>query len=72
MHLVSEDNQWVNFESLNRRFFFVRDEALHTENSYKLSTQQAEKLLEEAGFPAVAAWFDPEQWYGLFLGRKSA
>lgn len=71
MHLVSRREQSVRIDALEEKFHFDSGESLHTENSYKLSTERLKSLLCDAGFPLEIVWTDADHWYGLFLGEKS-
>src|SRR5207244_13225601 len=48
MHLVARDGHVVNIG--NYRFYFDRGESIHTENSYKYSGPEFERLAASAGF----------------------
>ena len=48
---------------------FAAGESIHTENSYKYRTGQAEAMLAEAMFRAEATWTDPRGWFAVCLGR---
>ena len=64
MHLVARDAHAVNIG--NYRFFFTRGETIHTENSYKYSVEQFERLAANAGFEFARLWSDPRRWFGVF------
>ena len=64
MHLVARDAQVVNIG--NYRFFFERGESVHTENSYKYSVPQFERLAANVGFTLAKRWTDARGWFGLF------
>jgi dimethylhistidine N-methyltransferase len=61
MHLVSRCTQTVVFEG--EPYEFEEGETLHTENSYKFTTQGLRRLAERAGFRAGPAWTDPERLF---------
>ena len=48
------------------RFSFDRGESIHTENSYKYSVPEFERLATSAGFEPAKCWTDPRGWFGLF------
>lgn len=72
MHLVSRIFQQVYLAELEQTFVFQAGESIHTESSYKLTVQQVQELLQQAGFPFVSVWMDPQRWFGVFLGRRSS
>jgi dimethylhistidine N-methyltransferase len=61
MHLVSKHMQNVRLEK--ETFHFDKGETIHTENSYKYSPQEFEKLAREAGWHPKMLWADRD---GLF------
>ncbi|MFZ2540955.1 MAG: L-histidine N(alpha)-methyltransferase [Gallionella sp.] len=61
MHLVSHHRQ--NIRLGNETFHFDKGESIHTENSYKYSTQEFQKLAREAGWHPKMLWTDRD---GLF------
>ena len=64
MHLVARDAHAVNIG--NYRFSFERGESIHTENSYKYSVPQFERLAANAGFEPAKLWTDARGWFGVF------
>ena len=48
MHLVSKVEQSVDI--FNEKIFFKKGESIHTENSYKYSTNKFEALISKSGF----------------------
>ncbi|HET7671092.1 MAG TPA: L-histidine N(alpha)-methyltransferase [Burkholderiales bacterium] len=64
MHLVSLADQAVNIG--NYRFSFARGESIHTENSYKYSVADFQRLAANAGFEAARLWTDPRDWFAVF------
>ena len=48
---------------------FTAGERIHTENSYKYSTESFTALLESAGFANIRVWTDPRNWFALFFAR---
>ena len=64
MHLVARDAQVVNIG--NYRFSFDRGESIHTENSYKYSVPEFERLAASAGFESAKCWTDARGWFGVF------
>ena len=64
MHLVSLEEQAVNIGA--HRFFFRTGESIHTENSYKYSVEEFQRLAANAGFRRARLWSDRRGWFGLF------
>ena len=74
MHLVSRIPQQVSIKALDREDLafavdFTLGESIHTENSYKYASGQAEALLASAGFAPVESWTDDRGWFAVCLGR---
>ena len=67
MHLVSQCEQQVSIEG--NQFKFSNGETIHTENSYKYTTQEFIKLAQQAGFESVALWVDADQLFSVHLFR---
>ena len=61
MHLVSLKDQRVRLQDLT--FRFTAGETIHTENSYKYSVEDFQRLARHAGFEPEAVWTDGR---GLF------
>jgi len=70
MHLESLAAQTVKLDALELTVEFEAGERLHTENSYKYKIDQAEALMNEAGFPVTRRWTDAEGWFAVLLGLK--
>lgn len=64
MHLVATEAQEVNIG--HYRFSFARGESIHTENSYKYSVPEFERLAANAGFELAKIWSDTRGWFGVF------
>jgi dimethylhistidine N-methyltransferase len=71
MHLVSQVAQTVRLAALDLQIEFVPGESIHTENSYKYRTGQAEEMLAEAGITPVERWTDARGWFAVYLGRAT-
>jgi L-histidine N-alpha-methyltransferase len=69
MHLESLLAHEVSIPSLELSLAFRRGETIHTENSYKFTTERADHLLAQTGFTVVDKWTDPRKWFGVFLAR---
>ena len=66
MHLEASVEQAVHLGGRAVRRF-ARGERIHTENSYKYSAEEFERLLREAGFERVQRWAAPGDAYFVFL-----
>jgi len=64
MHLVATEAHVVNIG--HYRFSFERGESIHTENSYKYSVPEFERLAGNAGFEPAKLWSDARGWFGVF------
>jgi len=69
MHLESRYEQKVWVQELKRIFRFAAGERIHTENSYKFSTESVSRLIYSSGFRMERCWVDPEQWFRVVLAR---
>ena len=67
MHLVSLREQQISIGQ--SRFEFARGETIHSENSYKYTTQEFIKLAQCAGFQSVALWVDADNLFSVHLFR---
>jgi dimethylhistidine N-methyltransferase len=67
MHLISNCKQKVFLSDLDLDVTVKKNEAIHTENSYKYTQTQIEKFSEGAGLKLVKQWFDSKQWFSLNL-----
>ncbi len=56
MHLVSTVHQVVGFKNI--RFVFEKGETIHTENSYKYTTDEFVAIATAAGFSSSRIWSD--------------
>jgi len=67
MHLVSLQKQQINIGQ--SRFEFTSGETIHSENSYKYTTQEFIQLAQYAGFQSVALWVDADNLFSVHLFR---
>ena len=67
MHILSNEDQQVFISSLNKKIDFKKNESIHTENSYKYSPDDINKLVKRAGFSIEKEFFDKNNWYELVL-----
>lgn len=65
MHLVSDKDQIVSIN--DQSFSFKQGEIIHTENSYKYTTEEFTNLAKQAGFNSNALWMDPQRLFSVFL-----
>jgi L-histidine Nalpha-methyltransferase len=65
MHLVSLRAQRVHLSALDLDVAFAAGETIHTENSYKYSTDEIDELARAAGFTVDARWYDSKRRFCL-------
>jgi dimethylhistidine N-methyltransferase len=70
MHLVSQTDQTVRIDALDREFSFVQDERIHTENSYKYALEEIDTLVEWTDLKLKGQWFDSEERFSLNLLQR--
>lgn len=63
MHLVSKRPQTARLQG--HSFSFRAGESIHTESSYKYSTERFNALAKGSGWTPVAAWTDPERMFSV-------
>lgn len=68
-HLISLDEQQVNFGELKRSFTFKKFEPIHLEYSYKFLPSDIEKLCTQAGYSLIRNFTDAEGYYLSSLWR---
>lgn len=64
MHLVSREQQVV--EILKSNIKFSEGETIHTENSYKYSTDQFKLKVERIGYKVLKVWKDSQDLFSVF------
>ncbi len=69
MHLESRAEQTVQIRGLGRAFHFSRGERIHTENSYKYSSESIATLLRQSGLTLEKIWIDQQGWFSEVLAR---
>lgn len=67
MHLVSQKPQTINIEG--SEFSFAEGEGIHTENSYKYTTQEFKQLAARSGFDSTNLWVDENELFSVHLFR---
>ncbi len=69
MHLESIRDQDVYIAAAGLELNFVKNETIHTENSYKFTDETVTALLEESGLQIESTWKDELDWYAVTLSR---
>jgi len=69
--LRSSVDQTVSLEALNLQVEFAAGESIRTEISRKFNLAMMQQKLQAQGLKPLAAWTDPQQWFGLLLVQKS-
>ncbi len=67
MYIVSNRDQDVRTEAMDRTFHFDEGERIHTENSHKYTHEAIEKIAGEAGLHIIRQWQDPRDLFNLTL-----
>jgi dimethylhistidine N-methyltransferase len=67
MHIASIKSQTVELDGTSIRF--DEGETIHTENSYKFTIEEFQRLAGQAGFEPVNAWTDPSNLFSLHYLR---
>lgn len=65
MHLVSRHDQQMQIDG--RLFEFKAGESIHTENSYKYTPEEFQRLAWEAGWAVEKVWLDPQRYFSVHL-----
>jgi L-histidine Nalpha-methyltransferase len=69
MYLASVQAQSVFLSDIDMDVSFAEGERIHTENSYKYSSEMVEKIVRESGFKLEQSWHDRQKWFGVHLAR---
>jgi len=67
MHLDSVRAQRVRIQALGLEVDFADGESIHTENSYKYSVEEIERLAEQASLATESRWLDADGLFSLNL-----
>jgi L-histidine Nalpha-methyltransferase len=67
MHIVSTRDQQVYVGRLNQTYSFDKNETIHTENSYKYSSEQIRQMAEESNLVIKGNFFDAKKWFSVVL-----
>lgn len=70
MHLESKVDQEVRVGAIKKTFHFKNGETIHTENSYKYSQNNLNKLVKNAGLEMIQSFTDRKKQYTLILLKK--
>lgn len=70
MHLRCLNPHTVDLQALDLKVSFVSGETIRTEISRKFNLQEVQAELAEKGLKPLAAWSDPNDWFGLILSQK--
>lgn len=74
MHLESKMEQHVRIKGIGDkpvRIHFERGETIHTESSYKFTSELISDELEQSGFRQVEMWQNPDSLFGLSLSEAT-
>jgi L-histidine N-alpha-methyltransferase len=69
MHLQAKRDVALRWAGGERAF--AKDERIHTENSYKWTTQSFSDLLVQSGFAKPTVWTDVEQKFAVMWASAS-
>jgi L-histidine Nalpha-methyltransferase len=70
MYLESARDQDVQIAAAELELDFRSGETIHTENSYKFTSETLGALLTDSGLEIETAWKDERDWYALTLSRR--
>lgn len=62
-HLISNKEQTVYFEKLNKKIHFYAWESIHTETSYKYNTNAINQLATNNGFQILTNFYDEKKYF---------
>ena len=71
IYLRSLENQIVNIPKARMILQIKQDELIHTENSYKYTIPEINKMLSMTGFRIKDIWYDEKQYFCLVLLSKN-
>ena len=71
MHLVSQQDQLIRIDKLDKKIKFKKGESIHTENSYKFTDMMIYSYAQRAGLEALKMWTDPQNYFALTLFRPA-
>jgi dimethylhistidine N-methyltransferase len=67
MHLVSKIKQNVLIGKINKSFNFLKNETIHTENSYKYTLEDIENFAKKSKMKVEKNFLDDNKWFSLSL-----
>ena len=70
MYLKSLCTQTVEIPEANMSINLLKNELIHTENSYKFSISQIESKFDQSGIRINKIWNDSKNYFALVLGQK--
>ena len=71
IHIESLKDQDVSINAIKQKIHFKNGERIHTENSYKFTTETITELAEKSELIADRFWKDDRKYFALCLMRKS-
>lgn len=71
MYLCSTSSQTVHLRAIPLKVEIGEGELIHTENSYKYSSEEIEALARAAGMRVERTWFDGQRRFSLSLFRPA-
>jgi len=71
IYLRSLENQIVNIPKARMILQIKQNELIHTENSYKYTIPEINKMLSMTGFRIKDIWYDEKQYFCLVLLSKN-
>ena len=71
IYLRSLENQIVNIPKARMMLQIKQDELIHTENSYKYTIPEINKMLSMTGFRIKDIWYDEKKYFCLVLLSKN-
>jgi dimethylhistidine N-methyltransferase len=69
MHLISARDHSVQIAGQTIKF--LKEESIHTENSYKFTPRMIRDIAADAGWEMHRRWTDPSIYFGMFLLRHA-
>jgi L-histidine N-alpha-methyltransferase len=67
MHLKCKKRHTVLIRELGTSFRFEQGETIHTEDSYKYTIGQLDRMFRAAGLKFVRRWLDSRNWFSITL-----
>ncbi len=70
MHLEAQRD--IGFQAAGKVFGMLKNETIHTENSYKYSLQEIRLLARASGWEPMASWLDADQLFSIHVWSADA